>query len=86
LKLEKKIHEIFSEFFFFFFFLKTWLAEICKADQRVCENWKMENGKWPNKCNIFPFQVVIERVSTADNIEGYLAPLVSEFSELRLDY
>jgi hypothetical protein len=33
--LEKKItRKIFR--FFFFFFLKTWLAEICKADPRVC--------------------------------------------------
>jgi hypothetical protein len=37
--LEKKIHGKFSEFFFFFF-LKTWLAEICKADPRVKTNFE----------------------------------------------
>jgi hypothetical protein len=46
-KLEKKIHGKFSDIFFeiffwnFFFelifFLKTWLAEICKADPRVVQ-------------------------------------------------
>jgi hypothetical protein len=29
---KKKLTENFQIFFFFFFFLKTWLAEICKAD------------------------------------------------------
>ena len=31
-------------------------------------------------------QVVIDRVSLADNLSGYDRPLISEFSELRLDY
>jgi hypothetical protein len=30
--------------------------------------------------------VVIERVKKSDNIEGYLDPLLSEFSELRIDH
>ena len=33
-----------------------------------------------------PRQVVIDRVSLADNLSGYDRPLISEFSELRLDY
>ena len=36
--------------------------------------------------HIEDLQVVIERVQAADDIEGYNDPLLSEISELRLDY
>ena len=38
------------------------------------------------KAHIEDLEVVIARVLGSDDAQGYMSPLVSEFSELRLDY